>query len=495
MPRLILLFLLLGALSAARLPAETHGRVTARITFPTDTPVGRREPLVASADGQDVLYVWYSGKNEVRIGFHHLGAGGPVSQPIAILPGQTSSLELNLGCFYPSPGDPAFAAWPADRIAQVHRRLFVSLDRRLVLNHESEFFPTGPAGIHFGENPGPYVAPGRFRGRIEGIQYQGIPQRASLATDTAGGPIRLTLRFPAFTRPGTEALASSGRPQAGELLYVIYTSPGWLRFGHDSWAGGAIESINLPYEADIPQTVEFELPSLSTADPGQAEAPFVLRYNGELVLATNRPRHATTNNILYLGLNRAGSTATSASFSGEIERAESIPSVSRDPGNTLSGTGPVRLVLRLPAEATGRSEPLLITGRSGAADIVFVRYTDQTHIQVGYDHWGAGGPLSPPIPVDYGTAQTFDLELGSLVPPPGDPAWGSVPAADQADAAGTIRIRLNGRTVLEHRANAYPAAPGELLVGVNSVGASTCGPAFTGYFLRRQRTGLVAPRP
>jgi hypothetical protein len=484
-----LLLFLPGATSSAS--GSEYGRAIMEITFPAEAVVGRREPLVSSADGRDVLYVWYSGKSEIRLGFHHLGAGGPVSPPYPIEPDHPYRLELNLGCFYPEPTDPAFAGWPPARVTAARHRLTALLDRHLLLDQQVEFFPGSPAQIRFGENPGPYAAPGRFSGRLTLLHRQGIPAKPNPAADFPGGAMRLTVRFPRFTEPRTEPLLSLGAPGSGELLYVVYAGPGLLRFGHDTWGGGAVETAMLTYEPESPQTLELTLPSLSADDT--PFGPLVLRYNGELALYAQRPRHPGGRSSLQAGVNHAGSTATTREFSGEIERVLGIERVSTDSGADLHGSGPIRLRLRLPENATGRSEPLLTTGRNGAADVIYLQYVDAAHLRIGHDHWGADGPLSPPIPIDYAAEHTLELELGSLFPPPDDPVWATVPATARESALAWTRVLLDGTPVLEHRQPAHPINPDELHIGINPVGASTCGPAFTGRILRRERLGLRPP--
>lgn len=495
---LLIAFVLAGStLPAAAPPAPVppsgqFGRLVTEVTFPSGK-IGRREPLVTSAGGQDILYVWYSGENEIRIGFHHLGAGGPVSAPVKISPGQPHTLELNLGCFYPPADDPAFAGWPAARVISQRRRLTVALDRQILLSTEADFHSTRPDQIQIGTNPGPYVTRGAFSGTLTGARHLGVPSLAGPPVPPGSGPLRLIVRFPQAPALPTEPLVSTGRAQSGELLYVTYVEPGRLRFGHDSWNGGAIQSKVLAYEPDLAQTVELEMPDLSPADPAPS-GRFVLRYNGVVVLADNRPRHHSDPATVKLAVNANDSTVAGAAFSGEIDRVERIGPLTMTADAFQRGTGAARLVLRFP-KAVGRYEPLLVTGHAGAGDVIFVHYVDDSHVRIGYDHWSHGGPLSEPIPVDYAAVHTVEIQLGSLLPPADDSRWAGWRAEARAAATATVQVKLDGTVALQHPMKAYPSAPAEIQVGVNSIGATTCEPDFTGAILLRERLGLPAGPP
>lgn len=474
-----------------RAQGREFGAATLRVSFPA-APTGRREPLVVSGAGQDILYVWYSGENEIRLGFHHVGAGGPVSAPFKVVPGREYELEINLGSFYPPSDHPAFADWPAPQVKSLRRQLIVTLDNVRMLNGGSEFYPSYPADIHFGENPGPYVAPGRFSGLLRLVRRHGIPAPLTLPGTDALGPMRLTLRLPEFRHFHTEPLVSTGHDRAGDLLYVSYVAPGLIRFGHDSWNAGAIETATVAYEPGKDQILELEMPAFSPPTGAAPTGRLVLRYNGMLLLADDRPVHRSESTALFLGFNGSDSTAAAMNFSGEIARVEQIPPLTMSTDQFQLGTGPVRLGLRFPSGAAGRNEPLLVTGRTGQADIIYVQYVDDAHVRIGYDHWMKGGPVSALIPVDYAANHTLEIRLGSLFPPEGDPGWGATPAPLRAAALDTVTVSLNGRTVLEHAERAYRSEPAEILAGLNPIGASTCSETFTGRIFLQERLGLPA---
>jgi hypothetical protein len=74
----------------------------------------------------------------------------------------------------------------------------------------------------------------------------------------------------------------------------------------------------------------------------------------------------------------------------------------RMPDPVLEGYfGPIRITLTLPPKRGIYGEPLVVTGRSEKGDFLYLGCLPKEHtVQVGFDHWGSGGPLTAPIPVD-----------------------------------------------------------------------------------------------
>jgi hypothetical protein len=470
------------------------GEATLRIRFPRQTP-GRYEPLFVSGHGQDILYVIYGEQDRIQIGFHHVGAGGPVSQQIAVRPGEEHLLTLNLGALYP-PGDhPSFIGWPEPHIKLMRRKLEVSLDGQSLIKTGSEFYPTHPWDLHFGENPGRYLAPGRFTGKIESITRAGLPSPLKWNSAQTGEAVRMTVRFPAFVNFKSEPLISTGHTNAGDLLYVTYVGPGELRFGHDSWNGGSIETATVSYEPDAPQILDVEMPSFSNSPSVNGQGQFVLRYNGNSVMANARPYHATDPAEVLFGFNGSDSTAASMVFTGKIDGVERTARMVVPPEKFLQEPGPIRLVLRFPSHLPGRSEPLVTTGITGAADLIYVQYVDPTHVRFGYDHWSVGGPVSAPVPIDYAATHTVEIQMGSLYPPANDAGSTGLSAAQRETMRNAVIVRLNGETVLKHASPAYPATAGQIRVGENPVQASSCADVFMGRIFLRERMGWTTLEP
>jgi hypothetical protein len=127
----------------------------------------------------------------------------------------------------------------------------------------------------------------------------------------------------------------------------------------------------------------------------------------------------------------------------------------------------LHLRLRLPAGGALPPEPLLVAGRPGAADGIFLQYESEHEVRLGHDHWGSPLALSDPITID--RAREHDVVIDLVRPEPGSAGGGS------------LVITWNGRVVwqMEERSFYSPKAF-EVAVGANLVGMGTCGPAFTG---------------
>jgi hypothetical protein len=121
----------------------------------------------------------------------------------------------------------------------------------------------------------------------------------------------------------------------------------------------------------------------------------------------------------------------------------------------------------------------VVTGVTGAGDIVYVRYESDHRLRFGFDHWSVGGPVSELVEIDPDRIQEIVLSMGSMLPPPA----GSEPYA-YAILRRQCLIFLNGRQALKWFGQFYPARPSQILIGVNAIGGSTAGPRFSGVIIR-----------
>jgi hypothetical protein len=137
--------------------------------------------------------------------------------------------------------------------------------------------------------------------------------------------------------------------------------------------------------------------------------------------------------------------------------------------------GAARLTLMLPWNVPTGSEPLVVTGRTGAADVVYVHYLSNRRLQVGFDDWGAGGPVSVPIPYWPGQVVEIDVAYATLF----GHHPGETPARFSDPAHSSVIVRWNGRVILDTVSHVYmgSATPD---IGVNAVGASSCAERFSG---------------
>lgn len=151
-------------------------------------------------------------------------------------------------------------------------------------------------------------------------------------------------------------------------------------------------------------------------------------------------------------------------------------------------SGPLRVEVTLPLDRTGKLEPLVVTGVSFRADFLYIFYKDERRIQIGFEHTSYGGPLSPPFEIDYDVPHELVIEMGSLYPPREHPYWDTVPTEERERRKRTLRVRVDGRTILEGQVDFYDSSPGHIAVGRNPV-SEAFGRRFTGVVRSVRRGG------
>jgi hypothetical protein len=445
--------------AAERLLGVPEGPVEMTVLFPPPF-TGPSEPLVATGNGADLIYLRHPDPAHVQFGFYHRGSGGPVSRLIPIDPDRPHALLIDLGSLYPPASHPLFAGWPSAKIEALRRRLLVRMDGAAVLQTAAPFYPSDPLQTFIGRNPYDDNVPRPvFGGRILALKRRGLPSPSEIAPVWSGGPVRLALRFPAFHASYGEPLLSTGHPGSGDLVYVTYLGSGRVRFGHDSTGNGAVETATLACDSAAEHILDIDLGSLHAAASAGEPAPFRLRFDGRLLISTLRPFHPASPVETAFGLNAAGSSAAAGSFSGpklEAAALEALPG----PPPVRAGEGPVRLLVRFPTSRTGAREPLLTTGVPGAGDVVYVAYESGSQIRFGHDHWGVGGPLSEPVGLDLNEVHEVTIA-----------------------ASPRLRVWLDHVLVLDSPVRPYDAAAGQIFPAGNPIGASTCEARFTGTLL------------
>ncbi len=444
-----------------------------KVLLPRDR-FGVAEPLLSTGvrSRGDVLLVEYSNPTTVRFGHDQIGGGiewsGPVSVDYAAPQDLTIAFETD-GAF-----DPLI---PVDGSGL---RPIIRLGSRDVLRGKNAHHAFVGAQVVAGCNTvcasscrlyfgGTILAwdfngDGVRRDAIGADGWTGTRAEFSLARELSASSSEPLLAYcNAAGARGVLAVRSAG---AGEVQL------GWIEAGMTTWSG----KIPAAFAAPVQLEVRWHEVSKARRSPsGEISAEEFLRgrtcfyWNGVSVF---QPRLEFFDSpvVATAGWRSAFGARTDLAgrFSGEVGRAAahtSPPLAVR--ANSVSRS--VRLAVRFPADRTGMCEPLLTTGRSGAADGVFIRYGAAGRVSFGFDHWGTGGPESAPIEVDFMQPHELELTLG-------DGIW-------ERGGAGPLRVRLDGRTVIEAQAKFHTAHPGEIVFGENSVGLSTSVPEFSGVLI------------
>ena len=85
-------------------------------------------------------------------------------------------------------------------------------------------------------------------------------------------------------------------------------------------------------------------------------------------------------------------------------------------------------------------------------------------------------------------AQTLEVRLGSFFPAAERPA--GILASRWSDAAGELELILDGKKVYEAKASSYDVPAETVVIGRNSIGASSCGAKFSGRIIGSARAEL-----
>jgi len=489
-----------------RLRGVQHGPVRLTVRFPT-AQVGQDQPLVAtgSTRGRDVVYAVYPDAEHIQFRLFHAGAGGPTSLPIPLDYGRDHTVTVEMGSLLPVTGSPLYRRLTRDRADALRRNFSVALDGQTVVSSTVDFYDSASHEVYYGVDPVPNGA--QFTGEIRAIER--LPDSILLtpAPEPGIGPLRLRVILPEFGAGLVEPLVATGRPGAGNVLYVIFQDPGHIRLGFDQWERGTIVSYPIAAAAGEPHMIEFTAGTLfppadhpffagmNAADRAARQNSLEVRFDGKLILYKLMDFGGIPFGAPVVGYNSVRSSACAASFTGLVISQERLERQWYPPPEASETTyGPVSMNVTFPSDRLGRQEPLVVTGEPGRGDFLYVVYLDPTHIRIGFDHWGVPGAISEPIPVAYDQACNLVLAMGSLYPPAGDPRLAALPPGEAERLKHTVQVQLDGRVVFEVRRSCYDATPSEVHVALNPLGGSTCDATFNGALQASERLP-IAPLP
>jgi hypothetical protein len=311
------------------------------------------------------------------------------------------------------------------------------------------------------------------------------------------GPVRFLVRFPNNASGRADPLLVTDPKGKGDLFYVVYVDANHVAFRLD---------YAQPHE--IVLFAGFLLPPKEQGrdDPPELSRQrdhLVVFLDGHPVFSMAQAFYPAARSNISFGVNFVGglmpptfsgdildfgpapdsllapalallAAGPSVKAAGGVHLSEVIP-VAGSAGNGFPG--PIRLKVIFPRSGKGQ-DPLLVSGATGAADFLYVHYEDDRHVRLGFDHWGVGGPVSEPVPIQPGAEQEFVISMGSLLPPADDPVYRREPGWSKLRTR--LLVTLNGRMVLNVPMECYPSRGDQLFVGCNPLGGSTTTPIFLG---------------
>ncbi len=447
---------------------------------------GKGEPLVATGHSQAGVVVFIT-----MLDGRHATVAADVwgtlykSEPFEINISQLHTLVVSESALYPV-NNLAVAALPAEEVDRLRHQLRVEMDGVVLIEAKCYAFEASPSEVFVGRAPFGSVSDSKFSGEFIDSRRLPIPRLVGMPW---GARAALDIRFPLDRTGTTESLLAANTDMGTVSYSVTYVAANRLRISDSGPDGRVRQSGDIDTDMAKPHTMRF-FPSEPT-EPGEAFG-MSCELDGRRVLGGEKPRVMAVYPLLSAGVDIFAAKDCQLRFSGpELDLSFTADGAAPCPPEEH---GPVHMIVVLPKQRPGRHEPLLATGRTGAGDMVYVFYEDSHHIRIGFDHWGVGGTLSDPVEVDYAEPHEIWVLEGTLFPEPGDNAgWGATPNTERAALRSTVSVMLDGKTVLSGRYATFPTAKKEVVLGKNSIGASTADPEFGGIIRYSERTGTFVP--
>lgn len=309
--------------------------------------------------------------------------------------------------------------------------------------------------------------------------FNRVPAALESLRGVAHGPLELTVRWAATPARGDETLAVIGRPPHEDRLVARHLGDGRAQFGFAP--AGAAERFGAPVKL-APGTPHRVRASIASLLP-PATHPFFAGYTPEEIRATLRSARIVMDGapVLteYLRLDRPGAPVVRVERAERWERgaftpAERAEAIARL--QTKSAGGALRLRVRLQAQPAGTREPLVVTGRTGAGEILLLEHLGGGEVRFALDSWGQPLRTSAKTRLEPGREHQLRVTLGALA------------TVDDATAlrgahAGPLRVAIDGVTVWQEWTDYHLAEHAEVFIGRNPIGGTSCGSVFSGEIL------------
>ena len=253
----------------------------------------------------------------------------------------------------------------------------------------------------------------------------------------------------------------------------------------DAWGRGLTQSEPIEIEPDASHSLVVVSRALAPESAGLTHT--AVYWDGKLAIYLAFPTHESSPEEVFWGIDAIGSSAAGEFWAGDVLSVRSEPLAAwtePERANHSAFPGAATFKIELGSLSLGQSNPLLVTGESGAADAFYVTRNSDASVRFGYDHWGVGGPQSGVIAIPSAQFQIVRIELGT---------------SPEAGEARGYRVTLDGKVVLEGETALYPARGDQIFLKTNPTGASSCQPmlvanvAFSHYHLINQTGGELSP--
>ncbi|MFZ5494436.1 MAG: glycosyltransferase family 39 protein [Verrucomicrobiota bacterium] len=445
-----------------------EGSLELTLRFPEKPEGLLPEPILSTGvPGRgDTIFIHYLGLDRFVLGHDHVGGGATFAPPQPLDRTRLHRVLIGMDSFFP-PGS----------LGRAPQR-FVVWNDTVLLHGRAELHPTAADQITIGHNfIGTSTATSQLSAEIVGYRRIPAPRLGPVFARPPGAVQLEMLLPPEVAALHAQPLLSSGPPGGGDLLYLRHEGNGLYRLGCDQWGGrGAL--LSEPLAIDSSRSVKFTI-AMGSFFPPAAPDPLVGYWSRRLYVSCNDQVvfnravafRASTPGELGLGANLTGSTAAATKLSADMLRCEVLP-LDKLPAEPTGYPGAVRLKLRFSGPfPPGRSDPILSTGRSGAGDLLFIRFDGQGHFQIGHDHWGYSMVLSEPQPFDPARPIELTVAMGSLLPPADNPAYRD--SEKPARVRNHLFVATTDSILLDQSAKFHPAPADSRAIGWNRIGSSS----------------------
>ncbi len=460
------------------------GPIQLSVVFPRGAK-GRVEPLATTGiwpTQSDILYVEYLDDETLRFGYFHVGMGGPVSAPVKITPGALHQVEFTFGGLLPPAFHPVFAGWKRRSIDVAHQTVRVTVEGTRVYDIAIDAFRSRPSDLKIGtSHTGYYFVTPAFSGEIRNRTVLPL-----LESDFAEPPVppttalKLSLVLPYERIWKNDPILATGSGTQHDLLYAVFGTRGRIKFAFNHHGAGGPVSPEFEYDPLAVHTLVLWMDNLASAPVGAGgqeawRSRLFLTFNGAIALDAQQEFHPTTPGELVFGENLNGAGSAEPRFHGRV--VEARPALKEDLPLDLGSPPPpgeLEFHLRIPDKPEFSAEPLVVTGVTGAGDLLYVRYLGDGRVRFGFDHWGVGGAESEPVQLDPKAITQVRIALSPLLSP-------AQRARAQAEGRpNAAEVWVGGRSVFRYETAFHPTTPEQISIARNPIGGSTCGERFSG---------------
>ena len=443
---------------------------------------GRREALVSTGETgrQDSIFIIYDAVDRIRFGFLHDGDEPKFSPPVEVRPGEIQLIDASLGSRYPQPKNA--------RERELADRLVVRLNDRPAWTATAVFYPAASPVPVIGRGTATGAAPlADFSGKILAQQtvdlfaaapdspFSVAPYWIENAAPAKFGAMRLRLEMPKVTpNPREPLLVSGATTPTSDYIYLNYFpgqqgSLGFLHAGNND-----LQAPRMRLEADRPRLLEINLPSFypsesadffasrTLAEIAEIKRPRLqVRLDGRTMFDSQTETYFSAPGQISIGEDKFGQ-ARGSKFTGRliaIERESLLP-----PPGLSANAGPLEVTLMFPDSAPPGNETLLATGPAARRDTLFISYEQSRRAHFTVQTAGGNELTSDSFTID-GSPHVLNLAWGGLNPGPAN------------EAQRTVKLSLDGKTLLDKKADFVLTMPQEVTLGRAPAGNS----AFSGW--------------